>query len=466
MQSGGLGVYVRSGWWKVLLATMLGIGCGVLATAVTTPVYQSTVRFYVFAPTAPGQTALQADELARLRIIGYASLLTSERVVEEISATAGVERSADELVDQIAAQGDPDTLLLTVNVRSADQDEAVAVGQSIATNFNRIVNDLEGAGNPDVAKTVLNLVSGPTRDDNPVSPREKLNVGLGGLVGLALGLGLVVARAQADRSYRSSDALERDFDLPLLATLPAPDSGPRGVPTSVELASLRWEAVRNLRTNLSFRTDAKHMKVLVATSTTDEEFAAPIAYLLATVYAEAGYRTLLVEADLRHPQIASEFKIDSDVSFNKLLDDQNDVALGEIPNIGANLFLLAASSDSSRATELLSASFMQDVLNLLRREFDIVIVSAASVLPFSDARSICALADGVVLITSFGKTTSEQIEAAKESLDMVRAPLIGLVFDGMPVSGRAPGGPRNSRRANSRHAKVENARVGAPVEHQ
>jgi Mrp family chromosome partitioning ATPase len=293
-----------------------------------------------------------------------------------------------------------------------------------------------------------------------------LNLGLGGLVGFALGLGLLIARGQSDRSYRSSEALERDLDLPILATLPPPDSIVRGVPAPSEPGSLRWEAVRNLRTNLAFREDAIDVRVLAVTATTTEEYSGNVAFVLAAVYAEAGYRTLLVEANLRQPQIASELDLEPEITFNALLDGGDQRMLGQLPSLNENLFLLVASRDSTKATELLSGSSVQSVLALLRAEFDVVIVSAASVLPFADARSVCALADGVILTTSYGGTLPEQIEAARESLDLVGAPLIGTVFDGVPVSRRTRR-EHQKERQRPKHGRVSagSARSDARVDH-
>lgn len=435
MHQGNVVRSLRKNWWMVLLSVLLCTGIAAAVTAATVPVYQSSVRFYVFAPTATGQTALQADELARLRIVGYASLLTSEKIVEQITKASGVDQPVETVVDMIRANGDADTLILTADVRSADQDDASAIASAIATNFNRLVNELEESGSPD-AETVLNVVAGPTRDDNPVSPNEALNYGLGFLVGLALGLGLVIARSRADRSLRSIEDLEAVSGLKLLATVPAVRSVGGGTSGVAIRNSLQFEALRNLRTNLRFRSDADSPRVITVTSTSVGGGASTIAYNLAVACAEADYRTLLIEADLRNPQLSRRAGTEHEGGLSGILQHGADFGTVVAPGPHEGLWILGAGTPSGRASELLSGAAMQAVLATAKDSFDLVILDAAPLLPFSDSRTICALSDGVIVVARYGHSDPGGVRAAVETLDLVGANVLGVVFNGVPVPGR------------------------------
>lgn len=423
----------RKNWWIILISVLLCTGIAGAVTAATVPVYQSTVRFYVFAPTAEGQTALQADELARLRIIGYANLLTSEKIVEQISKASGVEESVETVTDMISANGDADTLILTANVRSEDQDEATAIASSIATNFNRLVNDLEGAGSPEGAETVLNVVAGPTQDDNPVSPRETLNYGLGILVGLALGVGLIILRSRADNTLRSIDNLEESSGLKLLATVPADRKMDRGSPGVSARNSLQLEALRNLRTNLHFRSDADSLRVIAVTSATVGEGASTVAFNLAAACAEAGYRTLLIETDIRNPQIVPGPGSGHKDGLAEVL--QHERQFGSVINSGPHdqLSIMCAGTASGRASELLNAAAVEAVLRKAKEAYDLVVLDTAPLLPFADSRTVAALSDGVIVVARYGYSTTDGVRAGAETLELVGAKVLGIVLNAVPL---------------------------------
>ncbi|THJ67836.1 polysaccharide biosynthesis tyrosine autokinase [Arthrobacter echini] len=443
--------FVRSAlrnWWMVLLSVLLCTGIAAVITAATVPVYESTVRFYVFAPTATGQTALQADELARLRIVGYARLLTSERIVEQIAKASGADLPIEEVQDMISANGDAETLLLTVNVRSTDQDEASALASSVATNFNRLVNDLEDSGSAD-ADTRLNVVAGPTSDDNPVSPRETLNYGLGILVGMALGMGLVILRGRSDASLYSVDDVEAASGLRLLATVPAVNRAGRRRSGGADRESVVLEALRNLRTTLRFRSDADALRTIAVTSSSRGEGTSTVALNLAAAFAEAGHRTVLVETDVRNPQLAETLETGERRGLSDVLAHPGDLLDVVTPGGEEGLWMMGAGSADERTPGVSGSADLDHFLDEARKSFDIVILDTASLLPFADARAFCAVSDGVVVVARYGRSNQGRLKAAEEMLDLVHANVLGVVFNAVPQSkrrfARSPSTPRSDR---------------------
>ena len=123
------------GWWVLLLCVLLGVGGALGVTALIQPLYQSTVTFYVVAPSTERQSALQSDELVRGRITAYAALLTSEQFVDRLVSASSLELSPGVVKDSISAFGDPDTLTLTVNVKDPERETT----QEIATDRKSVV---------------------------------------------------------------------------------------------------------------------------------------------------------------------------------------------------------------------------------------------------------------------------------------------------------------------------------------
>lgn len=427
---------VRKSWWILAVSVVVCVGLAVVVTVSTTPVYQSTVKFYVVASASTGQSALQADELARQRIVGYASLIGSERIVEQIAKASGVSQSVDDVTDMISAFGDAKTLILTVNVESSSQEDSVAVASALAANFNRMVDDLEGSGKDDDGGVVLNVVGGPTIDSNPVSPREKLNLGLGFLLGLAAGIGILIARTRADNTLRSTEQVESETGLRLLATVPAENNGMSGTDWLASWSGpLRREAARNLRTNLHFMPRADSLRVIAVASEARGEGRTTVAVDLAISCSEAGYRTLLVEGDLQHPRLATQLKLGDggDGGLTELLNGTAEVSSVVRSTPGANLFVVLAGNETARAPELLSNFAMETAMSQFRETYDVIIVDTAPLLPFADSRILCALADGVVMVTRFGRSDPGRVHAGLECLELVQSNLLGAVLNAVPL---------------------------------
>ena len=154
-------------------------------------------------------------------------------------------------------------------------------------------------------------MSGPSVSSSPVSPRTSLNVAIGIAIGLLLGLLLAVLREVLDVSIRSSEALQEFGDAPVVGAINL-DSAAKRAPLVVgaQAHSIRAEAFRQLRTNLSFIDAADPVGVLAVTSSVTGEGKSITAANLALVFAETGVKVLLVDADLRRSTIADYLGIE------------------------------------------------------------------------------------------------------------------------------------------------------------
>lgn len=448
---------VRRNWWIPLVTVVIGLGLAALVTVLTVPIYQSTVKFYVTAPANKQQTALQADELARLRIVGYAELLKSERIVGQVAKASGTNEPANEVASKISAFGDPKTLLLTVNVSDADSDRSLGLAKAIAVNFGRMVNELEGAREVGSSSTVLNTVAGPTLNQNPVVPRETLNLGLGLLVGAAVGVAILVARVRADTSIRGVEQLEYQTQLPLLATFPFANRTSKSGKL-IERDPAIFEAALTLRSSLQFRPEAQNLKTIAITSTVRGDSKTTIAVHLASAMAEGGQRVLLVQADLRTPsRLAADVGLPSSPGLADVLAGRAAIgsAIRQMGNPVVDVITEGGEWDTRTddVVRLLGNAQMEQFLTDVRRSYDAVIIEAAPVLPFVDARIICALSDGVILVSEYGITTETGVRAGLESLQVVHANVLGTVLSQMPGRHRR-NGKQTSNRVSDRSPRM------------
>ncbi|GIG38654.1 polysaccharide biosynthesis tyrosine autokinase [Cellulomonas phragmiteti] len=427
---------IRKNWWIVVLTLLTTVGAAVLVTQRATPEYESSLTFFVAASSDTG-TALQADEFAQRRVAAYAGVLTSGRLAERIVAGRTLGLTPQEVSARITATPQPDAILLSAVVRDTRPERARAIGAAIAEELGPLVQELERTEAASRATVSLTVISGPSFPLSPVSPRPTLNVGVGVLAGLALGVSLAIARQMLDRTVRTPEHVRASTSLPTLSTITSQHRRRRsradGLVAGADPGSPRAEAYRRLRTNLTFSAATHKMQVIVVTSPLAGEGKTTTSCNLAIALAESGRRVLLVEADLRRPRVSQTLGLESAVGLTNILAGQVDES-EVIQQWGpSGLSVLASGTLPPNPSELLGSARMRAFVQRMRQRFDVVVLDTPPTLPVTDASIAAVHADSVVLVVRYGHTTRDQARLAVESLRVVDAPIAGVIINGAPL---------------------------------
>lgn len=460
MELAEYGRAIARGWLIVIACVLAGVGAAAYSTSWVTPAYQSSVTFYVVSPPAAGQSSLQSLELSRGRIAAYASLVKSDKFIEELIPSSPTGLSASEIADSISASADQDTLMLTVVVRLPDATQANATAQAIVGNLNSALGDMGGG------QTELNVVAGPTLETEPVSPRLTLNLGLGGLLGLAAGVAIVVSRRLMDKTLRTSEEVEEAAGLPLLARVPV---GGGSVGRNVSRvsgrrpASLVEEAARRLRTNINHLPGMPASGVFVISSARAGEGKSTVALMLARAWAEAGERVLLVEAELRNPRLAGVLELGNGPGLADVLTGRAALGKAVQHTVNDGLHVVTAGTVPANPTELLAGEAMAATLREMRSTYSRVVIDAPAMQPFSDAALLSVQADWTVMVVRYARVSRELLQTSLRNLELVKGRVAGVVFNALPLR-LSEGHKQPSRRPPTPEKPGEGARPIVPVQ--
>jgi capsular exopolysaccharide synthesis family protein len=421
--------HVRRHWWVVLVTLMVTLGISAFLTVRAQPRYVASVTFFVTTPNQGVTDAYQGGLFLQQRVKSYADLLSSDRLAQSVVAENPVGLTADEVQRRVTTSTETGTVLLRASVTDTDQARALRVTETLAAKFVELVQKVE---TPPEGKAPIKIevVSGPRVSASPVSPQPLRNLTLGGLVGLALGVGLAILRGVADVRLRDAAGLQRATGSPLLGEIPF-ESAARTAPLIIGDAatSVRAEAVRKLRTNLRFVDVHEPARVIAVTSALQGEGKTTLSCNLAIALAEAGWRVLLVDADLRRPKIDEYLGLDAGVGLTDVL--VGDVQVGDVVQRWGDKSLLVLPSGSAppNPSELLGSKAMADLLLALRESADIVIIDTAPLLAVTDGVVVAVQADGALLVSQQGRTSRTQVAAAARSLHSVSVRLLGCVLN-------------------------------------
>lgn len=304
------------------------------------------------------------------------------------------------------------------------------------------------------------LVSPALLPSQPVGPGLPQSAAVAGFTGLLVGLGLALLRDHLDDRVRTADDAAAEAGLTVLAELPKVPRRrrkPSGVESVVRPHGALAEAARGLRTTLQCLEPDNPVRRLVVTSPGRSDGKSFVALNLATVYAQAGYRTVVVSADLRRPTLeialgapAGGVGLTSVVRASGLQaaelaaatgNGQRREPMGEpvehrpsledalIPTSVPKLSLLPCGPLPSNPSELLGSTAMVRILERLGEMLDIVVIDTPPVLAVTDAAILATEADGVVLVVAPGHTASRAVRRATAALSGVNARLLGIVLN-------------------------------------
>ncbi|MEU7740396.1 polysaccharide biosynthesis tyrosine autokinase [Nonomuraea sp. NPDC049158] len=423
---------VRRNWLLILASLAIGMGAAAVVTANTPPKYVAAISMLVSGQDREGglSAAYQAGILSAQRVQSYATLLSSHRVVSQIAAPEDI-RSVQA---NISAEVVPGTVLLHATVTDSDPVRAAQLANALGARFTQLIDQIERvtpASRPAIKITVVDQAETPQA---PVSPRPVINMVLAVLISLLAALAALVLRDRLDTTIKSSDTLQRASKSSTLGVI-GYERDARRHPLIVRSGgrSSRSEAFRSLRTNLQFIGVDRQPRSLVITSCLPNEGKSSTSSNLAIALAQAGWRVLLVDGDLRRPRIPTYLGIEGAVGLTDVLIGK--ARLDEViqPWGEPRLFVLPSGRIPPNPSELLGSRGMRQVIDQVMDDYDIVIVDAPPLLPVTDAATLSAICDGVLLVARYGKTRQEHILRGIELLASINARIVGTVMNFVPA---------------------------------
>lgn len=266
-----------------------------------------------------------------------------------------------------------------------------------------------------------------------IAPSPLRNAALAGVLAVFVVYGIVLLRGALDTRVRDIDDLRSLSRRPVFAEFPK-QTGLRRLPR---------EASSYLRTNVLFATADLDPKILLVTGSIANQGKSSVALSLAESFARNGYRTLLIDADLRKPVIHSEYRIEARgvQSLPEMLAAPEEELTPVTLRFDANtsMDLVPTFTQPNNATELLNRGFKR-VIDRLAPAYDIVVVDSAPVLPVADTLAIAPHTGGIIFTASLLDTDRRSVGAAFELLERLGLSVLGVVATNVPNSMRQSGG--------------------------
>jgi polysaccharide biosynthesis transport protein len=284
--------------------------------------------------------------------------------------------------------------------------------------------------------------------EKPISPKKLLNLAIGSVMGLLLGIGTALLLEALDNSVKTVKEVQAIFDLTVLGTIPQLDGEKKvsatvldrsrqPLPVRDEPRSAVSEAFRMLQANLKFLSSDNPPRIIVMTSSIPQEGKSTTSANLALVLAEMGHRVLLVDADLRRPSQHQLWELPNSVGLTNILVEPGKWS-GVVRSENEHLDVITAGVIPPNPVRLIDSHRMALLIDEWREIYDFVLIDTPPLAVASDALLLAQMADGLLMVARPGVLNSASAESAKAALAKAngdgnekRINILGLVLNGV-----------------------------------
>jgi capsular exopolysaccharide synthesis family protein len=461
---------VRERWRLVAAVTLLTMAVAVLYLAVASKVYEADADLLITPvsaddPVLSGLGLIRESSDPTRDVETAARLVTSRNVADLVRARLSLSEDAEAVAAKVDAAPVAQSNIVAVTAKADSPElardlangfadgvvaersaelrrqldpliertrERIDDGEGTSADGSSLVNELDQlerlkiGGDPS-----LRVSTQAVAPDSPVSPRPMLTLIAALFAGLMLGIGGAFAVQAFDPRLRREEQLRDRYSLPILARIPRERAG--GQPARFfrrndekrkplgpsELSPRTVEAYRTLRTVLSIGAEETEAgRAILVTGPSPAEGKTTTAVNLATSFALAGKRVILIEADFRRPSVARALRVRPRVRVEKVLlgDAELADALVSTELLGDDLRVLPAVRTSDRISELLSLPVARKLLDDARQLADVVVLDTPPLTEVIDALPLARYVDDVLIVCRLGATNLDRLTRLSDVL--------------------------------------------------
>ena len=350
-----------------------------------------------------------------------------------------------------AAREDYDQLLQNPSSDSATLDTARQSIEIREQTFANLLRQYETARvNEAVRANSVYVVERANLPRNAAFPNQNINVGLGLLLGLFVGIGLAFLIDNLDTRLYSNDQIEAVTHARVIGEIPRAKDNKLRIAYSGNGHTAQSEAFRRLRVNVL----APHIdiddgvKTILVTSAKAGEGKSTVAGNLGATMAQSGRQTVVIDCNIHDPSLHKLFNLSNDAGLTDILTGRvttpGAIQTTAIPRLdiiasGANLFTPMNGTKAimptglveriSQGAELLGSPTMTAILEQLREKYDIVILDSPGLMDITDAIVLAPLVDEIVLVVSRQRAQRDQLRAVQQQLTNIKAKAVGVVVN-------------------------------------
>jgi succinoglycan biosynthesis transport protein ExoP len=293
----------------------------------------------------------------------------------------------------------------------------------------------------DVGALNISILEAAHPATTPSAPQKTKYMAMALVAGLMLGGGLALLRDWMDQKLHSAEEISTVLGVPVLGVVPSmsrrEDVTERGRKVYLDSKSSWAEAYRTIRTAVFFGAPKGEAKTILVTSPAPSDGKTTLVSNLAIAMAQAGQKTLILDADFRKPMQHNVFRINHEhIGLSSVLAGATNLQEAIHSTEVNGLDVLTRGPEVPNPSEILNSSSFAKLLKHLENTYDRIIIDSPPVIPVTDAQIIAAICDITLLVLRAEKSTRKISQQARNGLLSVGAHMLGVVVNDVPRKGR------------------------------
>jgi non-specific protein-tyrosine kinase len=480
--------YVSIVWhwaWLIILIIIVVAGATYIINSRQTPIFESTTQLLVSDPPGTQNVTSSTIVTTSNSTSTYSAMLTDTPVLENVIADLKLSLSPPILREAITVSIVPNTQIISVSVMDPDPALARKIADTIGIEFQKRIQGIQQARysaseksrqdlidklnsdllaatdsaqisklNDQIASAQTSLdqvvlaeaqsstnviqIEPASTPDTPISPRTLANTLLAVVIAGMLSVGGILAVDFLDDSIKNPEEITTKFGIPVLGII-SRHMIEDGKPITVgQPRSPISESFRALRTNIQYASVTHQIRTLIITSPTPQDGKTTISVNLSVVLAQSGKKVILIDGDMRRPQIDKRLKLPNRSGLSGLFLRPLEDLEGTVEKTGTEgLSVITSGQIPPNPSELLSSQKMAQILEKINETCDIVVIDTPPVLSVTDSVALSTMVDGVLLVAKPGQTKLATFKQSVEQIRRVGGNILGVVLNGIePRSAR------------------------------
>lgn len=379
------------------------------------------------------------------------------KMIEAVNSLAQTERELSRAIESTAAMIEADFQTAKHNDQEARANLARQEAESLeidryAVEYSNLERDLvinehllttilgrqkETSMNSSIETQSARIMDTAAPGLRPISPNVPLNLALGFLGGLALGTAFAFFVAYIDDRVKSSFDIESVVGLPLVGIVP--EIKRLDQPEKAQIVANNQdkqvvESFLTLHSSLRLKDESKRAQAILVTSTIPGEGKSFTSTNLALTFAAHGEKVVIVDCDLRKPNIHKSFRLENLKGVIDVCGGTQTIDQVLCKNVHPNLDVIPAGGRAKNPTQILNSKNFELMLSDLRKRYDRVFIDTPPLAAVSDALIILPLMDGSLFTIFFNRVRRKAAQFSARKLLEVNVPCFGAVLNGLNLS--------------------------------
>lgn len=404
---------------------------------ILSPSYTASVQLYVLADDIESTVNLNELNYAQKVVTTYINFLNTNVFYERIQEDTKLDYSLGQLKNMTSVKNINNTEIFQISVTCHSADDSYILAESM----ERIAPQLIKSIKPSAKISLVDPVKAPK---GPSGPNVLKRTAIGGMFGLVFSFVIIFLVEILDVNIKSKEDLIENYQIPVLGEIPninrtkKASISKKGTKTDDDnnenLKFIFTESFKSLRANLRFTLIKEGCKKIIVSSPLPSDGKSTTSINLGITISKTGSKVLIIDCDLRKGKIHSFFNIKYKPGLSDALSGMvkfEDV-IRQTPYQGLDIITLG--SICPNPTELLSSNQMENLLNIVEKEYDYIIFDTPPVNVLSDSLGLVKHSDGLLMVVREGITSHPNLASALDKFKLAQGNILGFILNNASIN--------------------------------